>query len=63
MHVALREGNADPFGVESFFDLARDPYQLQNLAGDNTHADMALDLDVRLREWDTSTPWMPAPGG
>ena len=48
---------------EQFFDLARDPYQLQNLAGDNTHADMALDLDVRLREWDTSTPWMPAPGG
>ncbi|MDQ1301814.1 MAG: hypothetical protein QG637_1736, partial [Chloroflexota bacterium] len=41
-----------------FFDLATDPYQLRDLAGTGEQADVAADLDRRLRAWDARTPWM-----
>ena len=43
---------------DMFFDLAADPYQMHNLAGTGEQADVARDLDRRLREWDARTPWM-----
>ena len=47
-----------------FFDLAEDPYQFQNRAGDgaNTEAardmEIARDLDARLRQWHAAIPRM-----
>jgi choline-sulfatase len=43
---------------DMFFDLVADPYQMLNLAGTGEQADLARDLDRRLREWDAGTPWM-----
>jgi arylsulfatase A-like enzyme len=40
-----------------FFDLARDPYQMQNLATDDPTA-ATRDLDETLRRWSGETPWM-----
>jgi len=44
-----------------FFDLAEDPFQLQNRAGENPLPDPVPELDRRLRQWDADTPWMAAP--
>jgi arylsulfatase A-like enzyme len=41
-----------------FHDLAADPYQMHNLAGTDKQADVARELERRLREWDARTPWM-----
>jgi choline-sulfatase len=41
-----------------FFDLTADPYQMRNLAGSAEQADVALQLDARLRHWDEQIPWM-----
>jgi arylsulfatase A-like enzyme len=41
-----------------FFDLTRDPYQLQNLAGSAEQRPIALDLDRRLRHWHETTAWL-----
>lgn len=41
-----------------FTDLAADPYQLRNLAGTGEQADVAAELERRLRAWDAGTPWM-----
>lgn len=41
-----------------FFDLARDPYQLRNLAGSGEQEELARELDRRLRRWDAGTSWM-----
>jgi len=38
--------------------LVADPYQMLNLAGTGEQAELARDLDRRLREWDACTPWM-----
>jgi choline-sulfatase len=43
-----------------FWDVEHDPYQLRNLAGTGEQADVASELDRRLRAWDAATPWMPA---
>jgi hypothetical protein len=43
---------------DMFFDLSTDPYQMHNLAGTDAQADVARDLDRRLRAWDAHTPWM-----
>ncbi len=44
-----------------FTDLAADPYQLRNLAGTAEQAEVAAELDRRLRAWDARTPWMTEP--
>jgi len=41
-----------------FYDDARDPYQLRNLAGTGEQRDASARLDSALREWDRATPWM-----
>ena len=43
---------------DMFFDLPTDPYQMHNLAGTGQQADVARELDRRLREWDARIPWM-----
>jgi arylsulfatase A-like enzyme len=43
---------------DMFFDLIADPYQMLNLAGTGEQADLAHDLNRRLREWDAHSPWM-----
>jgi len=40
------------------FDLAEDPYELQNRAGDPAAVAEARELVTALREWDAATPWM-----
>lgn len=44
-----------------FTDLAADPYQWRNLAGTAEQAEVAAELDGRLRAWDARTPWMTEP--
>jgi choline-sulfatase len=41
-----------------FYDIASDPYELENLAETGAQADLAADLDARLRRWHRETPWM-----
>ena len=43
-----------------FFDVARDPCQLCNLAEKDSLPSPALELDERLRCWSDQTPWMKA---
>jgi choline-sulfatase len=43
-----------------FWDIANDPYELENLAGTGLQPGSAQDLDSRLRNWDADTPWMDA---
>lgn len=40
------------------YDLASDPYELRNLAGDESYNAVAQGFVSRLREWDAVTPWM-----
>lgn len=40
-----------------FFDLTRDPYELENLAGREGNSPLARDLTARLRAWLDRTPW------
>jgi choline-sulfatase len=40
-----------------FWDIAADPFELQNLAGSGAQPELAQDLDLRLRDWDRATPW------
>jgi hypothetical protein len=42
-----------------FFDLERDPYQMENLAGTHPQIGVAGHLDSILRKWHQNTPWMP----
>lgn len=41
-----------------FYNLIRDPYQLDNLAGRESSMELKGTLDAHLRQWDTATPWM-----
>jgi choline-sulfatase len=50
-----------PAGVTRFHDLAADPYELTNLAEDETAAPQRTELARRLRAWDAATPWLEAP--
>ena len=43
-----------------FFDLAHDPYQLRNLAGEAPMPAPAGELDDTLRRWSAEIPWMAA---
>jgi choline-sulfatase len=43
-----------------FWDIASDPYELEDLAGTGLQPGIAQDLDSRLRNWDADTPWMDA---
>ena len=44
--------------TQYFYDDARDPYQLHNLAGSSEQYDVAARLDGALRDWDRGTVWM-----
>jgi arylsulfatase A-like enzyme len=40
------------------WDVSRDPYELDNLAGTAAQSATARELDSRLRDWDARTPWL-----
>lgn len=44
-----------------FWDVAADPFELQNLAGSGAQPELARDLDRRLRARDRGTPWAVNP--
>ncbi len=41
-----------------FYDLEKDPYQLNNLAGTGEQSELAAELRKRLIDWHRRTPWM-----
>jgi N-sulfoglucosamine sulfohydrolase len=45
---------------EELYELAKDPNELTNVAGDPKYADVLADLRGRLKEWQTKTkdPWV-----
>jgi N-sulfoglucosamine sulfohydrolase len=45
---------------EEFFDLAKDPDELKNVAGDAAYADVLKDLRTKLKAWQVATrdPWL-----
>jgi len=43
-----------------FYDLPRDPYQMQNLAQQSNLGELAPGLDTRLRQWNAEIPWRGA---
>lgn len=47
-----------PASPNMFYDLACDPCQMSNLAGDTQHLEVARDLHARLQQWHNRTPWM-----
>jgi len=59
---------ASDAGERELYDLAADPYELANLAGDTTHADRLEDCERRLADWqrtvgDTMAPVDRMPPG
>jgi arylsulfatase A-like enzyme len=48
-------------GETWFFDLADDPYELNNLAARNAQSDIKLSLHNMLLEWNQNTTWSVAP--
>mgnify|MGYP006283351499 CR=1 FL=1 len=41
-----------------FYCIQADPFQMKNLAQTRSQSEPAGELDVQLRRWDASTPWM-----
>ena len=59
--LPFRRGTHDLDAAPHYFwDVARDPFELENLAGSQAQAAVAQDLDGRLRAWHAATPWRPA---
>jgi N-sulfoglucosamine sulfohydrolase len=46
---------------EELYDLAADPDEVVNLAGDSAHAALLADLRTQLHDWRAAThdPWLP----
>lgn len=57
-HASFRQHAFDKRAAEELYDVANDPGQLRNVAGDPANADVLRDLRVRLDRWmrDTGDP-------
>lgn len=57
--LPFRRGSHDLDDAPHYvWDLADDPFEMRNLAGNGAQPEVTRDLDRRLREWHARTPWM-----